>query len=157
MEEGDSLIFSKIHKRAKWMIRLMALNLILFFVWVYLAENPQNPKLVSNEIVSNDLKLDIGSIDPESNLIVDEGYILVKQNCQSCHHLDLVTQNFFTKEVWLEKIRWMQAEQNLWDLGDNELPILNYLAKYYNPSKKTGLNVNSSRRPNLDTEWYLLD
>ena len=48
-------------------------------------------------------------------------------------------------------IRWMQAEQKLWDLGENEDKILDYLAKNYAPE-------NKGRRPILtDIDWYELD
>ncbi len=48
-------------------------------------------------------------------------------------------------------IVWMQETQGLWDLGNNEPIILDYLAEYYSP-KKVG------RRASLeDVEWYIID
>jgi hypothetical protein len=48
-------------------------------------------------------------------------------------------------------IRWMQATQNLWDLGANEGIILDYLAKHYAPQ-------NTGRRaPLTDITWYELE
>ena len=45
----------------------------------------------------------------------------------------------------------MQETQELWDLGNNEAPILDYLAKHYGPE-------NKGRRENLeDIEWYELE
>ncbi len=48
-------------------------------------------------------------------------------------------------------IRWMQQTQNLWDLGENEELILDYLSTYYPPEEK-------GRRENLkDIEWYEME
>jgi hypothetical protein len=47
----------------------------------------------------------------------------------------------------------MQETQGLWDLGDQEKTILDYLAANYAPEE-------SSRRANLDMdaiEWYILE
>ena len=55
-----------------------------------------------------------------------------------------------SKERWLATIRWMQETQNLWDLGENETAIVNYLAKNYAPNKV-------GRRQNLtNIDWYEL-
>lgn len=154
MIQKEAEIKELLHGRVKWMIRLIALNLAFFVIYIYL---PEKEELKSVESVLSEPMLAVGSMDPESELIVDEGYLLIKQQCQSCHNMALVTQNFFTREVWLEKIRWMQAEQNLWDLGEKEDSILDYLAKHYNPSKKNQGITNSGRRQNLNVEWYSLD
>ena len=50
-------------------------------------------------------------------------------------------------------IDWMQATQGLWELGDNEPIILDYLATHYAPEEV-------GRRANLDVEeigWYILE
>lgn len=99
-------------------------------------------------IVEEKVVLEPGTIDPESGLIVDDGYELVVTHCGACHSLKLVTQNSSTEEGWRDIIRWMQNTQGLWDLGEDEAPILSYLSKNYPPKK-------SSRRPNLENvEWY---
>jgi hypothetical protein len=83
-------------------------------------------------------------------LIVDKGYQLVLNNCGACHRYKLVTQNSASAEGWTETIRWMQATQKLWDLGENEALIVAYLAKNYGVKK-------ASRRLPLDkVEWYEL-
>jgi len=94
--------------------------------------------------------LKYGAIDPENGLIVDDNYKLVEQNCGACHSLKLVTQNSATREGWKEIIVWMQTTQKLWDLGKNEVLILDYLGKNYKPNKK-------GRRQNLkNIDWYEL-
>jgi hypothetical protein len=50
-------------------------------------------------------------------------------------------------------IRWMQETQGLWQLGEAEPQILDYLAANYAPQE-------NSRRPLLDLksiEWYILE
>ena len=55
-----------------------------------------------------------------------------------------------SREGWVATIRWMQETQNLWDLGENETAIVDYLATHYAPDQK-------GRRENLaTTEWYQL-
>ena len=84
-------------------------------------------------------------------LINDAGVLLVLQNCNSCHSTQLITQNRLTKVGWKSTIRWMQSTQNLWDLGEDEAPILTYLSKNYAPGA-------TGRRQNLATEdWYTLE
>lgn len=80
-----------------------------------------------------------------------DGLPLVIAHCTPCHSAELVTQNRMTREGWEGTIRWMQQTQNLWDLGENEAAILDYLATYYAPEEQ-------GRRPNLeDIEWYELE
>ena len=92
--------------------------------------------------------------DVDTGLIAEGNYLLVKSTCTACHSSDLILQSKFTKETWLGKIRWMQRTQKLWDLGENEEPILNYLAKYYGPDSV----MTSFRKPPLtDIQWYVLE
>ncbi|GAA3655824.1 monoheme cytochrome C [Flavivirga jejuensis] len=81
----------------------------------------------------------------------DEGLSIVIVNCTPCHSAKLVTQNRATKDGWISIIRWMQETQNLWDLGNNEDIIVNYLAKNYAPSKKGRREVLTK------IEWYDLE
>ncbi|MEX0883300.1 MAG: hypothetical protein WDZ72_07495 [Cyclobacteriaceae bacterium] len=85
-----------------------------------------------------------------TGLIEDEGMHLVIAHCTACHSAKLVTQNRADRAGWKKMIRWMQETQNLWDLGESEEAILNYLADNYAP-------VKTGRRPPLtDIEWYEL-
>ncbi len=87
-------------------------------------------------------------IHVRTGLIDAEGLMTVVNNCTTCHSSKLVTQNRMDKERWIATIRWMQETQNLWNLGDNEEIIVNYLVKNY-PSYKKG------RREILtNIEWY---
>lgn len=72
-------------------------------------------------------------LDPESGLVLDETMPIVKGQCTACHSSKLILQSHFDRDKWIERIRWMQRTQKLWDLGETEKPILDYLTKYYGP------------------------
>jgi len=95
----------------------------------------------------------VDGIHVRSGLAFDENFQLVRGVCTACHSAKLVTQNRATREGWKEMIIWMQATQGLQDLGENEKPILDYLAKHYAPQEL-------GRRANInmdEVEWYILD
>ena len=100
------------------------------------------------EIDSADI---VDGIHVPTGLIADDGFEYVMTNCGACHSYELVTQNRMTREGWKDIIVWMQETQKLWDLGEQEPIILDYLAKNYAPT-------NTGRRKNLENvEWYKLD
>lgn len=79
-----------------------------------------------------------------------EGLMTVVAHCTACHSAQLITQNRMNKERWNATIRWMQETQNLWELGENQEVIVNYLVENYPVSVK-------GRRENLQNiEWYEL-
>ena len=78
---------------------------------------------------NNNTKEELITGNKTPGLINDAGVLLVLQNCNSCHSTQLITQNRLTKVGWKSTIRWMQSTQNLWDLGEDEAPILTYLSK----------------------------
>ncbi|WP_439488198.1 hypothetical protein [Algoriphagus sp.] len=90
--------------------------------------------------------------DMETGLIAGEGLELVKANCTNCHSSALITQNRFTREGWHEKILWMQETQGLWELGESESLILDYLAENYAPTAPQGRRI-----PLSGIEWYELE
>ena len=71
--------------------------------------------------------------DPETGLVIAEGYEQVKAQCTACHSGRLVAQNRADRDGWEQMIRWMQDTQNLWPLGEAEDDILDYLATNYGP------------------------
>ena len=89
--------------------------------------------------------------DTETGLIVADGYLTVKQNCTSCHSAKLITQNHLSRDRWEKSIRWMQQNQNLGDLGENEAVILDYLATHY------GQQSTGRRKPLEAVVWYPLN
>ena len=93
----------------------------------------------------------VDGIHMETGLVANDGYRLIIANCTPCHSAKLVTQNRATREGWEGMIRWMQKKQNLWDLGEAEGQILDYLATNYAPEQK-------GRRDNLENiDWYNLE
>lgn len=90
--------------------------------------------------------------DSETGLIVDKDLYMVKAQCTSCHSSKLIIANHFTRDGWKQKIRWMQANHNLWDLGETEKQVLDYLEKYYAPTQ-----TFARRQPLQDIKWYKLD
>ncbi|GAB3545232.1 hypothetical protein [Spirosoma fluminis] len=91
--------------------------------------------------------------DAETGLAVDEHLMLVKAQCTACHSSKLILQSHFSREKWIERIRWMQRTQKLWDLGDSEPTILNYLVKYYGPLDQ---QFDGRREPLKAVKWYPL-
>lgn len=87
----------------------------------------------------------------ETGLKEGDNLQLVISNCTNCHSALMITQNRASREGWQHMIEWMQETQNLWDLGDNEPLILDYLALNYAPEKK------GRRAPLTNIEWYELE
>lgn len=118
--------------------------LVLLLVVQYFYQKNKTPSITQEQ------QTEIGSIHEPTGFIIDDGMQTVITNCTSCHSAALVTQNRMSKEGWMATIRWMQETQNLWDLGDNEAIIVDYLAKHYAPEahgRRKSLNI---------TEWYEL-
>jgi len=81
--------------------------------------------------------------DPETGLVIAEGWETVRDNCTACHSADLVTQNSGSRNHWEKLIRWMQKTQGLWEFApETEATILDYLAEHYGPKE-------GARRPPL--------
>ncbi len=93
--------------------------------------------------------------DAETGLIDDKSLPLIKANCTGCHSTKLIQQHRFTREGWVGKIRWMQSNHNLWDLGESEKVVLDYLEKYYSPQSSLS-NPHLRRAPLKDIKWYPL-
>jgi hypothetical protein len=90
-------------------------------------------------------------LDKATGLVVSEGLDLVTAHCTGCHSSKLITQFHTDRKGWLEKIRWMQQKQKLWNLGEAEPKILDYLAKNYPATEKV------NRRAALkNIDWYKL-
>lgn len=89
--------------------------------------------------------------DPESGLAMDKSMVLVKGQCTACHSSKLILQSHFNREKWIERIRWMQRTQKLWDLGESEPAILAYLTKYYGP---LDIPFDGRRLPLSAPRWY---
>ncbi|WP_035917604.1 hypothetical protein [Flavimarina sp. Hel_I_48] len=93
----------------------------------------------------------VDGIHLRTGLVEADGLMTVVNNCTNCHSSKLIVQNRMDEERWKATIKWMQETQNLWDLGENEQIIIDYLVTNYPPEEK-------GRRPNLENiEWYQLN
>ena len=117
---------------------------LIFLISFSMCSSLKDNKSVNENVQS--LTIDVGT-----GLVIDEGMDLIVANCTSCHSSKLIMQNRATKEGWKSIITWMQQTQNLWPLGVNEEPILNYLTKNYAP-EPTG-----RRKPLENIQWYKLN
>jgi len=118
----------------------------------------RNASIRSQPTVSSGsiLVADTIKIDGESGLIVDPNLMMVKSQCTACHSSKLILQHRFTRVGWLERIRWMQKYHKLWDLGESEKVVLDYLEKHYGP--ESGVKTSAFRRaPLKGIQWYKLE
>ena len=155
--EGDAHKKEQVN-RLIGMVRLVVVLLfvvigsLIFFVLSMNSSSKPAETIAATEVV-NDSDLDKieNGVHVRTGLLDAEGLMTVVNNCTNCHSAKLITQNRMSAEQWNETIKWMQETQNLWDLGDNQEIIVNYLTTNY-PYKKKG------RRPILtDIDWYELE
>ncbi|TLP81711.1 monoheme cytochrome C [Maribacter sp. ACAM166] len=158
MEEHEK-IRQGIRKIYRLFIGIFSLFAVLAIAIIYMLNNPdalsRKKNIPEAEYVAVPEEEDYDKIENgihlRTGLLEAEGLTEVINNCTNCHSAKLVMQNRMNKERWIATIRWMQETQNLWDLGNNEEIIVNYLVTNY-PSKKKG------RREILtDIEWYALE
>ncbi len=109
-------------------------------------------KSTEHSLIRSSAPYSIDSVDAETGLALDPNFTLIKAHCTGCHSPKLILQHRFTRDEWLSKIRWMQRNHKLWDLGDSEKIVLDYLAKNYAPSQ----SVYSRREALRNIKWYKL-
>ncbi len=109
-------------------------------------KNPAKTNLLPTPTSADSLKT-----DPETGLALDKNLMLVKGQCTACHSSKLILQSHFDREKWVERIRWMQRTQKLWDLGASEPAILTYLTTYYGPINTP---FDGRRLPLNTPVWY---
>ena len=90
------------------------------------------------------------STDAETGLALDPNLMLVKAHCTGCHSPKFITNTRLKRDEWQERIRWMQRNHKLWDLGEAEKTVLDYLEKHYSPSK----TAYSRREALRNVKWY---
>lgn len=132
-----------------FVVAILAVGISIYFLTDSLSENKNEPlKKIAPSALEKQIK---DGIHQPTGLIADDNLMLIIANCTGCHSAKLITQNQATREGWESIIRWMQKNQNLHDLGDNERAILDYLAEHYAPKAK-------GRRPPLENvDWYKLE
>lgn len=136
-------------------VAISAIAIIAFYPASDLDNSEQTSSTSTIPAVENDFSTNediVDGKDVQTGLIAGEGLELVKGHCTACHSSALILQNRFSREGWLKKIVWMQETQGLWDLGEQEAPILDYLEAYYSPEPPKGRRI-----PLSDIEWYQLN
>lgn len=129
------------------LIMILGLGLLLSS---FRQESSVNSKIKPLAYPANTISFaDTTKLDPETGLIVDENLFMVKAQCTGCHSTKLISANHFSRDGWKQKIRWMQANHNLWELGETEKQVLDYLEKNYAP-----VQVVSRRAPLKNIQWY---
>lgn len=136
------------------LIVLCALLVIASIIAIYVYDQPDTTTDTKTEYLDVEKvehpdpdKIENG-IHLRTGLREAEGLTQVINNCTNCHSAQLVIQNRMSAERWAATIRWMQETQGLWDLGENQEIIINYLVTNYPPEQK-------GRRAVLtDIDWY---
>lgn len=135
---------------------ILSVTILLISLLIYHSVDPSLSAL-SNLVIEPALESnsDPNAIEDgvhvQTGLIEADGLMAVINNCTNCHSAQLVIQNRMNKERWVSTIRWMQRTQNLWDLGDQEEIIINYLVSNYPPQKK------GRRQALTEIDWYELE
>jgi hypothetical protein len=94
------------------------------------------------------LEAEDNKTDPATGLAIAENWNLVATHCMLCHSTKGFTAVRLDRKNWEKIIRLMQEKNGLWQLGDIEPKILDYLETNYGLSKE---NYNPKiRRPLLD-------
>ena len=128
---------------------LISLGVIFLFIRDSGVETDDTMELIDNGV--DDQNPIVDGIHVSTGLVEGEGLEEVVTNCTTCHSSKLIIQNRMGKEQWNATIRWMQETQGLWDLGEDQDIIVDYLTTNYPVFKK-------GRRAVLgDIEWYTLE
>ncbi|MDC6405464.1 MULTISPECIES: monoheme cytochrome C [Maribacter] len=141
--------------KKKPIIRYIAIAAILMLtlgvVYLYKKQSEKTQYEDTYEVADENPDEIVDGIHVRTGLVAAEGLQEVITNCTTCHSSKLIVQNRMGKEQWNATIRWMQETQGLWDLGENQQIIVDYLTTNY-PTFKKG------RRASLtDIEWYTLE
>lgn len=78
----------------------------------------------------------VQTTDSQSGLLIDEGYLLVKKHCSTCHSLKIVVQSKASRQDWRDTIDRMYKQGMPLLSIPSEKNILNYLSKNYAPDNK---------------------
>lgn len=128
---------------------LISLGVIFLFIRDSEVKTDDTMELIDNGVDGQNPIVD--GIHVSTGLVEGEGLEEVVTNCTTCHSSKLIIQNRMGKEQWNATIRWMQETQGLWDLGEDQDIIVDYLTTNYPVFKK-------GRRAMLeDIEWYTLE
>ena len=147
--------YNRIKKIYHFLVLLFCLLGIVIFGLIYYMIDPdlsafqdKTESYVNTQMEEDRIE---NGIHVRTGLIEAEGLMTVVNNCTNCHSALLVIQNRMNAERWIASIKWMQETQNLWDLGENQDIIVNYLVTNYPPKEKGRREILT----NID--WYELE
>ncbi|MFS4455549.1 monoheme cytochrome C [Maribacter sp. 2304DJ31-5] len=136
-------------------ILIIVCSLIIIALAIIVHYNNPTNKIdsvrISEETKLSDSNHIVDGVHVRTGLLEGDGLQEVINNCTSCHSSKLIIQNRMNKEQWYATIRWMQETQGLWDLGDDQEIIVDYLTQNYPPFKKGRREVLSN------IEWYMIN
>ena len=155
--EKLKLAFQELYRKILLIFAVIAIGAIILVYFmvdpslsVFRDDEPKTEIVALPETDDEFDKIENG-IHVRTGFVEAPGMMETVQNCTNCHSSKLVIQNRMDKERWKSTIKWMQETQNLWDLGENEEVIINYLVTNYPPRKK------GRREVLTDIEWYQLE
>lgn len=155
--EKLKLAFQELYRKILLIFAVIAIGAIILVYFmvdpslsVLRDDEPKTEIVVLPETDDEFDKIENG-IHVRTGFVEAPGMMETVQNCTNCHSSKLVIQNRMDKERWKSTIKWMQETQNLWDLGENEEVIINYLVTNYPPRTK------GRREVLTDIEWYQLE
>lgn len=131
----------------KQYVKYTVVMLVLLAVAIFFIPEKKAVKVDNTPEVAEADKV-VDGIHVRTGLKAEGDYLLVASTCTACHSAKLVMQNRMNKERWDIAIKWMQDTQGLWDLGENQEKIVNYLVKNY-PIENMG-----RRRALKNIAWY---
>lgn len=133
------------------LLSAIVITALLGIVTYLMMETPEETEsTVSTEIATDPERIEDG-IHLRTGLKAGEGMDAVIRHCTPCHSAKLVIQNRMDAAGWESTIHWMQETQNLWDLGDDQEVVIQYLTREYPVSTK------GRRQVLKDIEWYSLE
>ncbi|WP_273566688.1 monoheme cytochrome C [Maribacter halichondriae] len=153
----DKEIYKSSRRLYRFLIVMCAVVVVASIIGIYLYSNDEgsaqgsaNSEEYTSVPEDDDPNKIVDGIHVRTGFIEAPGMTETINNCTNCHSAQLVIQNRMNEERWISTIRWMQKTQNLWDLGENEKIIVDYLVTNYPPVEK------GRRQALTDVEWYKL-
>ena len=101
----------------------------LVFVWLVLiapASQTEDQALATDPVLVKDS---------------EENWKLVRAHCTACHSSLILKNLRLSRSAWQDVIKRMQTDEGMWELGETEPKILDYLETYFGP------DTESSFRP----------
>lgn len=151
-EEAEKRFYRKISLMIRFILLYFTVGMVILLLYFF---NISIPPILNNgksdyPVTKSEMDEVVDGIHTGTGLKYDAHIVLIQKHCLSCHSSAIILQNKGDKERWKNIIVWMQEKQNLWDLGDDEPGILEYLSSHYKAEftgRRQGIDISS-------IEWY---